>query len=74
MSSERPLVARRIEEIRKAKRMSRRDLATKLGTSYLQVYRNEKGITEVSAEDAATYAAALEISVASLYRESRAAS
>jgi transcriptional regulator with XRE-family HTH domain len=68
------LVARRIQEVRTAKKLSRQQLADKLGITYLQVYRIETGVTEVSADVAAAYADALDVSVASLFRESRAAS
>ena len=73
-SQERTLIARRIEEIRTAKKLSRQELADKLGWTYLQIYRLETGVTHVSAEVAGEVAGALEVSVASLYRESRAAS
>lgn len=73
-SQERSLVARRIEEVRLAKGLSRQELADRLDWTYLQIYRLETGVTHVSAEVAGEIANALEISVASLYRESRAAS
>lgn len=66
------LAARRIQEIREAKKLSRQQLAEKLGTTRLQVYRIEKGITDLRADDAVRFASALDVSVASLYRESRA--
>jgi transcriptional regulator with XRE-family HTH domain len=68
------LAARRIQEIRVAKKMSRTELGEKLGLKYLQVYRYETGDTELPADLAAQFADALGVSVASLYRESRAAS
>lgn len=74
MTKDLSLVARRIAEIRESKKLSRQQLADKLGVSYLQVYRIETGVTEVSADTAAAYADALDVSVASLFRESRAAS
>lgn len=74
MVKELSLVARRIAEIRKAKKLSRQALADRLGVTYLQVYRIENGVTDVSADVAADYADALDVSVASLFRESRAAS
>ncbi len=67
------LVARRIKEIREAKRMSRQQLAAKLDASYLQIYRIETGVTDIPADDVPRYADALEVSVASFYRESKSA-
>jgi transcriptional regulator with XRE-family HTH domain len=62
-------------EIRKAKRLSRQQLANLAGVNYLDVYRIETGFKKaVSADAAAVFAGALGVSVASLYRESRAAS
>lgn len=66
------LVAQRIKEIREARKLSRQQLADKIGTTYLQIYRIETGVTEVSVDDVPNFASALECSVASLYRESRA--
>lgn len=76
------LVARRIQEIRTAKKISRQQLADELETrrprgkrsrwTYLQIYRIETGVTDVSADTAAEVAQALQVSVASLYREARA--
>ncbi len=69
---ERSLVALRIEQIRKAKNLTRRELAAQLGVTYLQVYRIENGVTDVSATAAAAFAAALGVTVSQLYREARA--
>jgi transcriptional regulator with XRE-family HTH domain len=66
------IVARRIQEIREAKRLSRQALADRIGTTYLKVYRIETGALDVSAAAAAEFASALDVSVASLYRESKA--
>lgn len=63
------LVARRIQEIRVAKKLSRQELADRLGVTYLQVYRIETGKTDVHADDAPKLAKALDVSIASLYRE-----
>lgn len=65
-------VGKRIEEIRKARNLSRQALADKLGLTYLQVYRIEKGIVDLSADDAPRWAESLDCTVVSLYRESRA--
>lgn len=84
-SQERSLVARRIEEIRTAKGLSRQDLADRVTLpprgrnkhprcTYLQVYRVEMGEVDISVDDASAYAEALDVSVTSLYRESKAAS
>lgn len=72
MGSERSLVARRIEEIRTAKKISRQALAVKLGTTRLQVWRYETGVTDISADAIASIADALDVSVASLFRETEA--
>ena len=72
MSDQLSVVARRLQELRVSKKLSRQQLADKLGTTYLQIYRIEMGVTDVSADDAARFADALDVSVASLYRESRA--
>lgn len=72
MANRIPLVARRIQEVREAKKISRQSLAEKLETTYLQVYRIETGVTVLSAEDVPRIAEALDVSVASLYREARA--
>lgn len=74
MARERSLVARRVEEIREAKKWSRQRLAEEAGMTRLQVWRLETGTTEISADTAAVLATALSVSVASLYRESKAAS
>lgn len=66
------LPARRIREIRESKKLSRSELAEKLGVTRLQVYRIENGITELRADAVPDWANALEVPVASLYRESRA--
>jgi len=71
-SSQPSIIARRIKEIRLAKGWSRQQLADELETTYLQIYRIEKGITEVSADALPGFADALGVPVASLYRESRA--
>lgn len=63
------LVARRVQEIRVAKKLSRQQLADRLGITYLQIYRIETGKVDISATDAPRFAIALEVSVASLYRE-----
>lgn len=65
------LVARRIEEVRTSKKLSREELAQRLKTTRLQVWRLETGKIEVSADDVVAYAAALEVTVALLYRESK---
>lgn len=58
-----------------AKKLSRQQLADRLETTYLNVYRVETGFKKsISADTAAAFADALGVSVASLYRESRAAS
>ena len=68
-------VAARIVEARKAKKLSRQQLADKLKTTYLQVYRIETGVTEVSLDTAARYAKALRVPVEFLLLgESKAAS
>lgn len=66
------LVARRIQEVREQKGISRQDLARRLNTTRMRIWRLENGVTDVSAEDALRIAQELEVSVASLYRESRA--
>lgn len=66
------VVARRIKEVREAKKLSRQGLADRLGTTYLQVYRIETGARDVSAEEVIEFADALGTSVTSLYREARA--
>lgn len=73
MSSQEPsLVARRIKEIREAKKLSRQDLADRLKWKYIDVYRVETGAVQVNADDVPLIAEALEASVTSLYREARA--
>jgi len=72
MASEPSLVACRIREIREAKRISRSELAARLKTTRIQVWRIETGVTVVSADAAAEFADALGVSVASLYREAKA--
>lgn len=67
----RSIVARRIEEIRKARGWSCGRLGAEVGASRLRVWRLENGFAEVSATDAALYAEALGVSVASLYREGK---
>lgn len=75
MASQEPsLVARRIQEIRVAKKLSRQDLADLVGVTYLKIYRIEEGVTQVDVDDVPKFADALDVSVASLYRESKAAS
>lgn len=85
MASQPSLVARRVREIREAKKLSRQQLAdivalirrpdgSRPPCTYLQVYRIETGVTELAVDDVPRYAEALDVSVASLYRESRAAS
>lgn len=74
MPSERSLVARRIEEVRLAKKKTRKWLGEQLGLTYLQVYRIEKDEVTVSAEMVLKIAEVLDVSAASLIRESRAAS
>lgn len=74
MASEISIVARRIEEIRVAKKLSRQALGDLVGKTYLQIYRIEKGLTDVTADETVTFAEALDVAVASLFRESRAAS
>ena len=68
------MVARRIQEIRVAKKLSRQDLADLVGVTYLKIYRIEEGVTQVDVDDVPKFADALDVSVASLYRESKAAS
>lgn len=68
MAAARSLVAQRIEEIRLAKKLSRQELAEQMRITRLQVWRIETGVTEVSADDAARFAEALGVTVASLYR------
>ncbi len=64
-------IAKRIQEIRKARKLSRQQLAEKLGTTYLQIYRVEKGVTEVSADDVPRFADVLKVDVATLYGKGR---
>lgn len=70
--AKRSLVAQRIEEIRTSKGMTRQELADKLEISRLQVWRVETGVVELGADDVPDWAEALEASITSLYRESRA--
>lgn len=70
---ERPLVARRIEEVRTRKRISRQQLAAAMGTTRMRIWRLENGETEVSAEVLAKIAEHLGVRVETLYRESGAA-
>ena len=72
-SNERSVVARRIEEVREAQKMSRDDLAKKMGTTRMRIWRLENGTTEVSADDVPSFAEALGCSVAALYREPKSA-
>ena len=74
MAREAPLVARRIAEVRESKNMTRVGLGKLVGLTYLQVYRIEKGQTDVSAEVVSEIASALGVSAGSFYRESKAAS
>lgn len=75
MASKPCLVARRIKEIREAKKLSRQELADLAGVSYLDVYRIETGFKKrITVEDAAPYADVFGVSVLSLFRESKAAS
>ena len=74
VTRELPLVARRITEVRESKNLSRQELGAEVGLTYLQVYRIEKGQTDVSAEMVSKIADALGASPAAFYRESKAAS
>jgi transcriptional regulator with XRE-family HTH domain len=74
VAADRLLIARRIAEIRDGKKMSRRELGDRVDLTYLQVYRIEKGEVEISADKLAEIAEVLDASVASFYRESKAAS
>lgn len=69
---ERSLIARRIEEVRDQKGVSRQELADLIGETRLQIWRLENGVTDVPAETAGRIADALGVSVASLFRESKA--
>jgi transcriptional regulator with XRE-family HTH domain len=71
---QRSLEARRIEEVRTAKKLSRQQLADLLGTTRLQVWRLENGVTRVPADMLARIAELLDVSVGLLHREGRAAS
>lgn len=69
----RSIVARRMEEIRTARNISPSELAKRLGTKRMRVWRLENGFTEISVKTAEKIAEALAVTVASLYRESKAA-
>jgi transcriptional regulator with XRE-family HTH domain len=68
----RPLVARRIEEVRTRRKMSREDLAKRLRTTRMRIWRLENGVTEVSAEVLQRIADELGTRVENFYRESGA--
>jgi transcriptional regulator with XRE-family HTH domain len=72
VASQPSIVARRIAEIRASKKLSRQDLADRVGTTYLQIYRYETGKTEIPADLVPLLADALDASVASLFREAKA--
>lgn len=67
-----PAIAKRIEEIRVAKDITRQQLADKLGTTRLQIWRLETGVKDISAIEASAVADALGISISELYGESAA--
>jgi transcriptional regulator with XRE-family HTH domain len=62
-------VAKRIKDIRTAKKLSRRALADRLEVTYLQVWRFETGKTRIDTDTAARIADALGVTVAYLYRK-----
>jgi transcriptional regulator with XRE-family HTH domain len=66
------LIARRIEEVRLAKKMSRQELAEKLDVTRLQVWRIENGHVELGASDVPAWAKALGVPISSLFRGARA--
>lgn len=66
-------IARRIEEIRTRKGMSRQQLAERLGTTRMRIWRLENGKTQITVEVVSRIANELGVSVTSLYRKSRAA-
>jgi transcriptional regulator with XRE-family HTH domain len=66
-------LARRIRELRTARRLSLRDLAEKCGTSASFLSQLERGLTGASTSTLNQLAAALEISVADLFEERSAA-
>lgn len=51
--------ARRIRTLRRGLKLSRKQLADKLGVTYLQVYRIECGITAVDQDKASMFGRAL---------------
>ncbi len=61
-------VARRIKRLRESKKLTRAQFADKLGVTYLQVYRIEKGISEVQPESVPDFARALDCQVDDLVR------
>lgn len=66
-------IARRIEEIRTRRGMSRQQLADRLGTTRMRIWRLERGKTQITVDVMARIADELGVSVAVLYRKSRAA-
>ncbi len=68
----RSIVAIRMEEIREARHISMVDLARKLNTTRMRIWRLENGHTDICVDDAARIAEALGVTVAALYRESKA--
>lgn len=60
-------IAGRIKRLRKASGLSRQQLADRLKTSYLRVYRIENGITPIPLNDIPAFAKALDVDVAALY-------
>jgi transcriptional regulator with XRE-family HTH domain len=59
--------------MRVRKKLSRAQLARRLGTTRMRIWRLENGATEVSADDVARIAEQLECRVETLYREAGAA-
>lgn len=72
LREKRSTMAAAIEAARQERGLSRAEIARRLNTKYLQVWRIENGAIEISADDVIAFADAIGTPAASLYR--RAAS
>lgn len=67
-----PTLGERIESIRKARGLTRAQLAKSLGWSEIRLWRLERGQTKALADDVRELSAELEVSIAALYGEEAA--
>lgn len=60
------LVAARVRACREARRLTQPELAARIGVSFQQVYKYERGLNRISAGRLAAIARALDVAVADL--------